>query len=182
MRATILPLLCLFGSVLAIPTKLTSQDITIIERSITTVSGTLKRLTTAIHALDKDLQGDIAKQEYDVMQRGDEVTLALQDGARRIRSNPMIDMIEATRLLDPVNSLTAVTETTVNTWIAAKPIIVRLGGTQPVLKLMGQHELATDDFIDSIVSRLPELTKAFGRLAAQRSKSSIQQAQKAFRS
>jgi hypothetical protein len=175
MRLTILSFLLLSYIVLAIPVTIAVQETAVIEKWVKNVSNSLKQLSNAIQALDPDLAGDIAKQETDIENRSLDVINSLRDGASEIKRRPMVITIEITRLVDIVESITAQTQTTMNIWANAKPIIVQAGGREPVLRILTLALKATDDFTDAIVSRLPLTGIVMGRLYAQRSKAVIEQ-------
>jgi len=176
MRISLIPLVCVFGSVLASPLDLAARDVRIIDSSIKNVQVSLKGLSQAIKALDPTLRGDVVSKEQNIEWRAQAVTQALQQGTINVRRGPSVTTTEAAALLPIVESLTLTTQETINTWIGAKKTIIRSGGKDAVLRILRTQELAADEFTDALLSKLPEIIKYAGRAYGQRTKTIMQTA------
>jgi hypothetical protein len=180
MRFTILPLLAstIISSVLATPITLAQRDTSVIEQSMKKVTSSLQKLVVEVHSLSmKRDQNDIVRQEQRIDAKANEVIKILQDEGRIIKSKaPIVGTIEALRLTEGISSLQSATKSVMDAWIEAKPTVLRLNGKANVLSILQRSEVATNDFVDAMVSKLPAVDRAVGQLAGMRSKEMLRRA------
>jgi hypothetical protein len=180
--ASLLSLACLTAFAFAAPIDQSAQDTTVIERSFKNIANNLKGLTAIIQQLDQNSRrgGNTAPQEIEVERRGGDLTNALRDAANQIRRIPVLNTIEATSTIGSVDELTTLIQKTVDAWILAKPSIVRAGGRQTILKISGAQEVACDEFVDSMIAKMPAMSISVARVFGQRARSQVDQAIAAF--
>jgi len=102
-------------------------------------------------------------------------------GTNEIRKGPNVELLEATRLLTPIQGLTDATQAATNAWITAKNTIIRSGGREVVLKILRTQESNADVYTDAMVGKLPEVSKYIGRQYSQRVRASFEQAISQFK-
>lgn len=181
MHVSLIPLVCVFGSVLASPLDLAAQNARIIDSAVKNIQASLKGLSLAIKSLDPALRGDIVRQEQNIERRAQDVTQVMQEGTRNVRRGPNVDPREAAALVPVIEGLTITTQETVNTWIGAKRTIVKSGGKDAVLRILRTQELAADEFTDAMLSKMPEIIKYAGRAYGQRTKTIMEAAVRDYR-
>jgi hypothetical protein len=184
MRFTILPLLVgtLISNALATPVTLAQRDTNVLEQSMKRVTMSLKNLVIEIHSLNAYRnQEDITRQEQKIDAKANEVIKILQDEKNTIKSrSPVVGTLEALKLTDGINNLQSATKLVTDAWIDARPTVIRLNGKSNVLSILKRSEVATNDFCDAMVSKLPVLDKAVGQLTALKAKDMIHRAVEAY--
>jgi hypothetical protein len=184
MRFTILPLLCLASSVLALPVETAQQDTVVIERSLRNVASALDRLSSELQAIDPRMSGnDVTRRWPNVERAGHEVSNLLERDASDIRLAPTVNAFEAANLLTPINKLSDATDRTVNEWIAIKGALNQ-GDRRKVIDILKHHQASSGAYADAILNRQQALTSLLtmpaGQMFGQRAQSSIQRAISAY--
>jgi hypothetical protein len=155
MRASILPLFCLAGSIIAAPVSLVPRDSTVIEISIRSVQASLQNLATLIHGLETHKGPDLNKHISMITHHGQELSDTIRKGAENIRRGPDVTLIESSSLLQPVNQLLSATSTAVNAWIASKKTIENSGGKQAVRRILEVQKADSDVFTKAMIAKMP---------------------------
>jgi hypothetical protein len=184
MRFTILPILAasIVSNVLAAPVTLATRDTSIIEQSMKKVTSSLRQLAVEIHLLNANRPQDlIIKQEAAIEGKAAEVIRTLQEEGRTIKArSAVVGSVEAIKLIDGINTLQAATKEVTDAWVEAKPTVLRLNGKQNVLSILQRSNVASEEFIDAIISKLPMLDKALGQMTGQKSKDMLHRAMAAY--
>jgi hypothetical protein len=125
MRFTLLPLLCLTSSILALPVNEVKQTtLSTIELSMQTVTSNLDSLTGNLKLLQRYNEHNV---QQEVVMAGERLTNTLLSDAKRIqdRSLQPLSLLDYASLLSPINNLETATENASKAWIAAKDHIVK---------------------------------------------------------
>jgi hypothetical protein len=164
MRLTIIPFLCLLGSVIAIPIELAPRDSSVIERS-------LKRVLNSMTKLDNGMKqrrsgGDTReaqKETNGLVQLGKDLVEELRLGSREVRRGPAVNSFEAIALLQGIDNLTRVLQSITNGWIDSKRMVLAAGSKATVLNLLLDASEGSTVFSDAIISKLPLLEQTLGQ-------------------
>lgn len=184
MQFTILPLLCLASSVLALPVESGLQDAQIIERSLRSVTASLDKLSSELRAIDPRMpSSEVQRRWPDVERVGHDVSNLLDHDAPEIRLGPSINAFEASNLLQPITKLSDATDRTVNEWIAIRGALNQ-GDRKKVVDILKHHQASSGAYADAILNRQQAitglLTMPSGQLFGQRAQASIQRAINAY--
>ncbi|TID16585.1 hypothetical protein E2P81_ATG12006 [Venturia nashicola] len=180
MRFTILPILCLASSTLALPVESALKDIQIIERSLRSVSASLDKLSSELQAINPRMPSSEVQQRWPNVERvGHDLSNLLDRDAREIRMSPTINAFEASTLLQSLTRLSDATDRTVNEWISIRGALNQ-GDRKKVVDVLKHHQASSGAYADAILSRQQGatglLTGPPGQLFGQRAKVSIQRA------
>jgi hypothetical protein len=184
MRFTILPLLCLASSALALPVETAQQDSSIIERSLRSVTASLDRLSAELQAINPRMpSSEVLRRWPDVERAGHDVSQLLDRDAREIRMGPTVNAFEAASLLTPINKLSDATDRTVNEWITIKNSF-NAGDRRRVVEILKHHQASSGAYADAMLNRQQALTSLItmpaGEFFGQRAQASIQRAINAY--
>lgn len=184
MRFTILPVLCLASSVLALPVESGKQESAIIERSLRSVTASLDRLSSELQAIDPRMPSNEVQRRWpDIERVGHDVATLLDRDARDIRMGPTVNAFEAANLLQPINKLSDATDRTVTEWIAIRGALNQ-GDRKMIVDILKHHQASSGAYADAILNRQQAitglLTMPAGQLFGQRAQASIQRAINAY--
>lgn len=184
MRFMFSPLLCLMGSVLALPVETVQQDSAIIERSLRSVTASLDRLSSELQAIDPRMPSNEVQRRWPNVERaGHDVSILLDRDAGDIRMGPTVNALEAASLLTPLSKLSDATERTVNEWVAIKGALNQ-GDRKRVVDILKHHQASSGAYADAILNRQQALTGLLtmpaGQLFGSRAQASIQRAITAY--
>jgi hypothetical protein len=180
MLFTYLPLVCLISSTFAAPAstiELAPRDVRVIDKSIQAVQASLRAMDSAVKSLTNNPLGNAQV----VLQRGNELTSTLRQEAATIRNGPNVEYLEAMMLLGNVEGLAQASESTVRSWLSVKKQVVQTKGTDAVLRILRENEVAAEEFTDAMVQKMPEIAKYIGRAYGARVSTAIQTAINGFR-
>lgn len=125
-------------------------------------------LSSDIKRLDNDLKAVRPKQAEPKGQINNlladdwEITNELKLSAQEIRRAASITAVESVTMITSVRKLSPLTQSVVDGWIDAKPMVKNAGRTRDVLNALLNASDAMAEFSDAIVSRLPKLEQALG--------------------
>jgi hypothetical protein len=180
MRFNVLPLLFIANTVLALPVDNAAQDITIIQRSMKNVSNAMTKLRAAIHNINPRMSSNEVSRLWPNVESTCHMVADIMDqDALQIRKAPMINLIESTELLGPINELETSTQQIVNEWISIKPAINRKD-RENVLRILKDHKAAAGQYADALLSRQSGFAAPAGQYFGSRVQQNIQQAINAY--
>jgi len=178
---TTLPLLCLAAGSLALPTEHLKRDITVIQNSLHNVEGVTTRLLGSLKYMDRKLSASEYSRAWpEVTRDSRQLVDTLTRDASDIRRSPMVQTLEATALITPINNLETLISKVVDEWIAVKPTLAAQE-RQTVQRILRDQQVAAGTYADAIVSRQSALSSQVGRLLGTQTQNSIQRALNAYR-
>jgi hypothetical protein len=182
MRASIIPLFCMVGSIIAAPASLAARDSAIVEISLRSVQASLQNLATLIHGLETHKGPDLNKHITMITHHGQELSDTMRKATQDIRRGPDVTLVESTGLLQPVNALMSATSTAVNAWIASKKTIVDSGGKAAVRHILEVQKQDSDAFTKAMIAKMPyAVGKTIGEWYASLVSASIDRAINTFK-
>src|ERR1700712_2075210 len=107
MRFSILPLVCLLGSVIATPLQLSPRDSSVIESSLKRVLGSMTKLDNGMKKRKSGGDSREAQKETNALvSLGRDLIEELRFGSREVRRGPAVNSFEAIALLQGIDTLT----------------------------------------------------------------------------
>jgi hypothetical protein len=158
MRLLFLPFFfCLLGLVASMPlhSLLQERDFASVEKCILRYKDSLQELVGAIYRLDKDFRGDTLRQGQDIENKGNAVTETMRREGRNVRGQERLNWMDTLKLVSTTSNLAIVQDQVSKAWISQQPTITLVGGKPVVLRMLREHVVANDQFIDAVMSRLP---------------------------
>lgn len=142
-----------------------ADDTTIINRSMTNVIDKLTILKNALDTIQRVPPGyDLTSYEQAIERKGQDLTDAMNGGARDVRLGPSAGYAEALGLMGKVSSMQTATDATSKSWVSAKSVIVRTqGGREAALRILTDHSAAAMNFNDALVKQMPGLAQGIAR-------------------
>jgi hypothetical protein len=161
-------LLFLTISVFASPIDNARRDITVIQKSMKNVSTAIGILRSAIHSVNPKMSSaEVMSRWPDIERTSHIVTQGMNSDALEIRRGPTINLFESSELLILINELETATQQVVNEWIAIKPAI-NSGDKAKVISIVRDHQAASGQYADALLSRQSGLAAPAGRFFGSR--------------
>jgi hypothetical protein len=164
MRFTLIPLVCLIGSVVAAPLKHTARDLAVIDGSLRRIGISLSRLENGMKSRRPGGDSIEAERETNgLLSLNRSVVDEVRLGSRDIRRGPGVNVVEATALASSIGGLIKQTQRVMDGWIDSKRMVVVAGKRNIVLDELLSHSDAVAVLADAIIFKLPGTNQGLGQ-------------------
>jgi hypothetical protein len=168
MQLKFLPLVCLLTGVIAAPVKSAEQDIKPAELDIQHITAALTRLDAAFNNLNtrSNNKQEQTNQINELLNLDNFLQSELKTGTGVIKRGANIGPVEALSLVTPVQGITDLTTKVTDGWQGpAKAIINKAGKRDAVLRELTSTKIASAEFTDAMVAKLPYAYQYIGSTA-----------------
>jgi Hydrophobic surface binding protein A len=170
----------LFGAALASPAIQSTQDLPTIKAALKSVEVVLIPFHDAVVALKPG--ADAAKASADLVAKSNAVEAAIKAATAKISATDALTLAEAIQVQTASQSLTKLTQQTVDDLIAKKDIIKAANQLQTTQKQLASQKIAADAMAKAITSKLPSAVQAVAATLGKAVGDSLDKGAKAFSS
>jgi hypothetical protein len=168
----------LFGAALASPAVQSAQDLPTIKDALKSVETVLVPFHDAVVALKAG--GDAKKAAADLVTKSNAVEAAIKAATVKISATSPLTLAEAIQVQTASQSLTKLTQQTVDDLIAKHDIIKAAGQLATTQKQLASQKIAADAMAKAITSRLPQAVQTVAATLGKAVGDSLDKGAKAF--